>query len=436
VWGGLLKTPKEKRGYSFGAIFGYLDPKTLPDEFTIGEPLEIKNQLNTFTCVAHSFTSLSEFQERVLLAVEYVIKLISQELKDASWVYKGTSLSIINKIAGRGCIEKSESPYTIAKDGIDKVAEPVNWADTYDILALKHAKKAVFWIGEHGDMFNSIRSALYQFRDEKRAVQTGIMWNTGWEDFIYIDKKLIQAGGHSFHFIGWKGDYLKLQNSIGNIGENGCQYLHKSLVNELLDYGALMCLDMPPMTKEEILVLSEKYRKQKISIIQKLLVLFNQLLDLINAKYTQITKDTVITELEPEPEPVEMPPEAPAKPAEEIKYLWDTPGRACHSVRVICDEMGLSVADKNLICQVINAESGFKIQAKNINKDGTGDYGICQFNSYWYIGPGKPIASIDEALNNPEKCVRVMIKQFKAGRLKDWCAYSSGAYLKYPSKIA
>ena len=56
---------------------------------------------------------------------------------------------------------------------------------------------------------------------------------------------------------------------------------------------------------------------KKISIIQKLLVLFNQLLDLINAKYTQITKDTVITELEP----VEMPPEAPATLPEASKPI-------------------------------------------------------------------------------------------------------------------
>lgn len=118
------------------------------------------------------------------------------------------------------------------------------------------------------------------------------------------------------------------------------------------------------------------------------------------------------------------------------KYLWSTPEEARHSVRVICDEEGLTLQEKNLICAVIQCESGFKITAKNVNKNGTADYGICQMNSFWYIGPDRPIASIDEALNNPEKCVRVMISQYRHGFLKDWVCYSSGMYSRYlPKKV-
>jgi len=115
------------------------------------------------------------------------------------------------------------------------------------------------------------------------------------------------------------------------------------------------------------------------------------------------------------------------------KYLWKTKAEAKRSVELICDEEKLSPADKKLICAVIQAESGFKTNAirQNTDKRKSKDYGICQYNSYWYIGKGKPIASIDEALNNPEKCVRVMLKQFKAGRLKDWVAYSGGAYKRW-----
>lgn len=121
-------------------------------------------------------------------------------------------------------------------------------------------------------------------------------------------------------------------------------------------------------------------------------------------------------------------PEAPVAP----KYLWDTPEQARHSVRVMCDEAGLSVDDKNLICQVISCESGFKKGALGApNHDGTRDYGICQMNSYWYIGKGKPIASIDEALNDPEKCVRVMLQRFKQGGLRDWECYKREFYKKF-----
>jgi hypothetical protein len=120
-------------------------------------------------------------------------------------------------------------------------------------------------------------------------------------------------------------------------------------------------------------------------------------------------------------------------------YIWSTPKDARHSVRVICDEEGLSVSDKNIICACIQQESGFKIDAVGpYNKNGTRDFGICQFNdgvnahgqAYW-IGYGATFGSIDEVLENPEKCVRVMIKQFKAGHLNWWASYSSGAYKKW-----
>ena len=98
--------------------------------------------------------------------------------------------------------------------------------------------------------------------------------------------------------------------------------------------------------------------------------------------------------------------------------------------------MGLTVAEKNLICQVVNCESGFKIKAKNENKDSIGrvlstDWGICQYNDYWYIGKGKPFASVEEVLTNPEKCVRVMLQRYKEGGLKDWICYRQGLYKNY-----
>lgn len=121
-------------------------------------------------------------------------------------------------------------------------------------------------------------------------------------------------------------------------------------------------------------------------------------------------------------------PEIPVIPVEP-KYLWETPEQAHHSFRVICDESGLSVADKNLLCQVLNCESGFKVKTVHPNNDvrKTVDNGICQFNSYWY----KDAISPEDALNDPEKACRLFIKQFKAGQLKDWVCYSTGAYKPY-----
>ena len=166
--------------------------------------------------------------------------------------------------------------------------------------------------------------------------------------------------------------------------------------------------------KRYILVPSS--RQQRISILQRLIELFKQLL----ANNEESINPPVITPPKPELPPLQA-------------LRWETPAEARHSVRVLCDEMGLSVPDKNILCAVIACESGFNTQAINKNNDArkSTDYGICQYNSYWYIGEGKPIASVDEALNNPEKCVRVMINQYKKGQIKDWVCYSSGKFAKH-----
>lgn len=108
---------------------------------------------------------------------------------------------------------------------------------------------------------------------------------------------------------------------------------------------------------------------------------------------------------------------------ESISYLWDTFANARHSVRLIADEEGLSVDMKNKLCETIKCESGFNTKAEHKNSNGTTDYGICQYNSFWYIGTGKPIPSVEIALNDPEFCVRVMCRQFKKGHAKDWACY-------------
>jgi hypothetical protein len=81
----------------------------------------------------------------------------------------------------------------------------------------------------------------------------------------------------------------------------------------------------------------------------------------------------------------------------------------------------------------IEKESGYNPNCVNDNGSSK-DWGICQMNDYWYIGTNKPIASIEEALGNPNKCVRVMAEKFKKGHAKDWIAFRNGAYRESVSK--
>jgi hypothetical protein len=117
---------------------------------------------------------------------------------------------------------------------------------------------------------------------------------------------------------------------------------------------------------------------------------------------------------------------------------WDTRANASHSVRVLCDNSGLNLNEKNLIWACIHQESNFLTNPiPNKNKDPkTGvvwstDYGIVQVNDNFHIGKGKDFPSVQYVLDNPEKCVQWMINMYKIGRLSMWSSYTSGAYKKF-----
>lgn len=152
---------------------------------------------------------------------------------------------------------------------------------------------------------------------------------------------------------------------------------------------------------------------------------FNWIDKLIVELYPRPNYDTPVADL-----PMNQLEEKPVVPPPP-KYLWDTPEEARHSCRLIADEEGLTVDQKNLMSQVIHCESGYRIGAINENKkDGktwSVDRGICQWNDYFHskeISPG-------EALHDPEKSVRLMCKYVKAGQISQWSCHKLGLYKNY-----
>jgi len=143
-------------------------------------------------------------------------------------------------------------------------------------------------------------------------------------------------------------------------------------------------------------------------------------------------------------EPIDMPKQRLIKPEPVVenkpKYEWSTPGRTCNSCRVIMDEYNLNWEQKAILCACIYQESQFFIRAiGRLNENGTQDFGLCQYNNgknkqgkaYW-IGKGATFKDVDEVLNDPEKNIRVMIKEFQRyGSPKWWSSYTTGAYRKH-----
>lgn len=153
--------------------------------------------------------------------------------------------------------------------------------------------------------------------------------------------------------------------------------------------------------------------------------------------------------------PDTTPPVEPVE-AQTTVLLWDTDPLAYvgsmpysvngrHSVRVLCDDMGLTVPEKNIIAACVMQESKFM----NLNPDGSPvthknmvgsrlastDIGIVQCNDYWHIGAKKDFPSVEYVVDNPEVMVRWMIQCYKDGRLNLWSSYSTGAYKQWLNKV-
>lgn len=141
-----------------------------------------------------------------------------------------------------------------------------------------------------------------------------------------------------------------------------------------------------------------------------------------------------------------FPPPAYDKPPQELsmnqvatptppKYLWDTRENCRHSVRVICDEEGLTVAQKNDLSSTVHCESNYYprcVHPNTINgRVSSTDWGIAQVNDFWHIGNGKDFPSTEYVLDNPEACVRWMCRQWKAGNGRLWVCKLKGLSAHY-----
>lgn len=134
------------------------------------------------------------------------------------------------------------------------------------------------------------------------------------------------------------------------------------------------------------------------------------------------------------PEPTIQVPVAPST----VLASWGTQKGAWHLVRVQCDNAGLSLAEKNVICACIYQESQFynylpsgkpTLHENVVNGVlASTDFGICQINDYWHVKKYPDFPSSQYILDHPEKAVQFMIDAYKHGTLKQWVSYSSNAF--------
>ena len=298
------------------------------------------------------------------------------------------------------------------------------------------------------DYFDSIRYAMLPTLGEKRTVSWGTPWFPEWETEALQNKAIMIAssnydttnlGWHNSEFVGWKTingtPYLVNKSWQGDkVGDNGFLYFSRDIVNSVMKINGTCAFTvsklqngLPPKN------ISTSFLEWIYSILR----------NIFNPSFKPSPEPSIVSA--PTTNTPSLPPVTPKTdsstitvitPSTSIKYLWDNPINTRHSIRVICDEEGLSLNDKNIITACIHQESSFDntVICKNKSADGSiwsSDWGIVQINDYYNIGVGKPFPSVQYVLEHEEECVRWMIKMMKEGKLSLWSSYKSGAYKQW-----
>lgn len=156
-----------------------------------------------------------------------------------------------------------------------------------------------------------------------------------------------------------------------------------------------------------------------------------KLLKLLWEAFLEIFSKKIIDEPMPEldtPEPVHVPPETPKVHSKAWRGGTMAERKAMYQLAMkVCAEEGLDKLQSKLLpgytlradmIVTIEGESGFNQWCENLH---TFDYGLCQFSKRYYLVEYG--MTPQDAINQPEKCLRIMAKNFKSLRRRNWVAF-------------
>jgi hypothetical protein len=435
---GLKPLPLDLRdkAYQRHLIFGAPSLSQLPTEYTAGGTVSDINQLNgkyggSSYCTDFSTVALAEREDGQAYSREYHAQKESHIQNRNIEQSGGTDLRTAFRVATEyGFLPQSLAPFSWRDVGAIDAADPAKWDLSLDATAQQNAHPGFTWITGPYDYFDSVRAALWDKRDKNGTVSAGIPWYSEWEtveqDGVLPTPTKPPTTLHDTELFGWVikngRTYLKVNSWQGeSYGDKGIVYLSRDILNAALTYSgaAAGCLD--PIDPTQV----NNLYKRLLTILQTLVDFYLHRIYVYPSEPQKPVQTPPVAPPTPQPAPVPTP--AP-------NYLWDTPESARHSLRLICDEEGLTVDQKNLMSQVVHCESGYRANIVHPNKKMNGtvastDYGICQWNDYWHAKEISP----DEALHNPEKAVRLMCQYVKQGQIHQWVCYSTGMYQNYSS---
>lgn len=260
--GGLKPKTEDGRDFPLGGVYGHIDIKDVPNtDFIVVRPFAIKDQGDSDLCSSFAVTSVSEDQEGVELSPEYQFfctKRITGEPEE--W---GADLRSACKSAVKyGSVAANDFPEMKGRPR-DYILDSKNWRYGADMMARRYKKETYFEVtgNRQYDLFDKIRCALWQHKEDRSTIVTGACWRTAW---ITAPNAIIKPDdgdgfGHAFKIFGQKvinGElYLVAQLSNGvEVGDQGLYYFSREVANkELGEYGLYMFKDMPREEAEDYL---------------------------------------------------------------------------------------------------------------------------------------------------------------------------------------
>lgn len=329
---------------------------------------------------------------------------------------------------------KSAMVYGVAKDGeTDAQAETRRRGGYFDVL--------------DGTGLSAAESIVLAMLISKTGVSIGTPWvnelrvipSTGIvPTVITYDGDPDHYSWHNWEICGlaWINGtpYLKAKTWQGpNRGDRGFDYYPFETINKLLAIWGTVALMPIPFTPGSIQTVELTFWQTVLSFCKMWLAQLQQ-------KHQNIPVTTPSPEPQNEPESDDAP--QMANDSHPSRYSWNTPENARHSIRVICDETGLTYNQKQILTACVYVESGFY----NFRPDGkptthknpsSTDWGIIQVNDWYHIGAGKTWPSVDYVMAHPDEMVRWMAKTMKrTNALTPWVSYTSGAYKKWLPYVA
>lgn len=247
---GTRPIPLDKRDLSYVRTFGSASLIDFPDEYSSDAGLTIPDQIAEmapYECTGYTTTDLLTDETGIIYSPDYTYA----KTCEVSNVYTDPQGADIRKAlksaAVFGCLPKTLAPFSAAEKGEEFVCQYKNWPTDLDNEASAHTIVPYFNVDRVSgfDWFDSIRSALWLSKAEKRSVSVGTPWFNEW---LYPQNGIIstimtgdpeELSWHNWKICGWKMidgiPYLVGKPWLGkNYGSGGFAYFPRQVVNAFM----------------------------------------------------------------------------------------------------------------------------------------------------------------------------------------------------------